>query len=106
MLVDGSEGEGLGRLGRGQPVEPVLEDGVDVAVGANADGQGPGTGGLAADRAVAAAEAKMLGSADHIECDRVLQELTGETSTCRTVVLLVSAANVAAAVGAYRIPRR
>jgi hypothetical protein len=58
MLVDGSQGEGLGRLGRGQPVEPVLEDRVDVAVGADADGQGAGTGGLKAGGAVAAAEAE------------------------------------------------
>jgi hypothetical protein len=48
MLVDGSEGELLGGRGRGQAVEPVLEDGVDVAVGADADGQRAGTGRLEA----------------------------------------------------------
>jgi hypothetical protein len=58
MLVDGSQGKELGRLGRGQPVEPVLEDRVDVAVGADADGQGAGAGGLEAGGAVAAAEAE------------------------------------------------
>jgi hypothetical protein len=56
--VGGSEGEWLGRLGWGQAVEPVLEDRVDVAVGAHADGQGPGTGGLEAGGAVAAAKAQ------------------------------------------------
>jgi hypothetical protein len=58
MLVDGSEGERLDGLRRGQPVEPVFEDRVDVAVGANADGQGPGTGGLEPGGAIAAAEAE------------------------------------------------
>ena len=58
MPVDGSEGEGLDRRGRGQPVESVLEDGVDMTVGADADGQGPSTGGLEAGGAVAAAEAE------------------------------------------------
>ena len=57
MLVDGSEGELLGGLGERQAVEPVLEDRVDVTVGADADGQSPGTGGLEAGGAITAAEA-------------------------------------------------
>jgi hypothetical protein len=47
-----------GGLARGEAVEPVLEDRVDVAVGAGADGLGPGTGGLEPGGAVAAAEAE------------------------------------------------
>ncbi len=58
MLVGGSKRELLGGLGRGQAVEPVLEDRVDVAVGADADEQRAGTGGLEAGGAVAAAEAE------------------------------------------------
>ena len=58
MLVGGSERELLGRLGLGQAVEPVLEDRVDVAVGADADDQSAGTGGLEAGGAIAAAEAE------------------------------------------------
>ena len=58
MLVGGSKRELLGGLGRGQAVEPVLEDRVDVTVGADADRQRPGTGGLEAGGAIAAAEAE------------------------------------------------
>src|SRR3989442_4878884 len=58
MLVGGSKRELLGGLGRGQAVEPVLEDRVDVAVGADANEQRPGTGSLEAGGAVAAAEAE------------------------------------------------
>ena len=60
--MDGSEGERLSGLGRGQTVEPVLGDGVDVAVGADADGQGASTGGLKPGGAVAAAEAEQPGA--------------------------------------------
>src|SRR4249920_3473316 len=41
MFVSGVEGElPLGLGGEGEPVEAVLEDGVDVAVGARLDGAG------------------------------------------------------------------
>ena len=56
--MHGREGKRLRRHGRRQAVEAVLEDGVDVAVGADADEQGPRTGGLEAGGAVAATEAK------------------------------------------------
>jgi hypothetical protein len=45
MLMDGSEWELLGGLGRRETVEPVLEDRVDVAVRADTDSEGAGAGG-------------------------------------------------------------
>ena len=54
--MGGSEGEWLGGLGKRQAIEPVLEDRIDVAVGADTDRQGAGTGGFQAQSAVAAAE--------------------------------------------------
>jgi hypothetical protein len=59
VLVGGHEGElrmGLG--GKGQPIEAVLEDGADVAVGAGAGGAGAGAGGFRAVDAVALGEAQ------------------------------------------------
>jgi len=53
MFVDGGEGE-LPRGGRRpEPVEAVLEDGVDVTVGASLDSAGAGTSSLQPVRAVA-----------------------------------------------------
>jgi len=53
LCVGGQERE-LGWGDRpGQPVEAMFEDGVDMPVGARADGDGPGTGGLEAGVAVA-----------------------------------------------------
>ena len=56
--MDGSERERLDGLRDRQAVEPVLENGVHVAIGADPDRQRAGTGGLETRGPVAAAEAK------------------------------------------------
>ena len=48
MLVDRRGPARRGGLGQGQPVEAVLEDRVDVPIGAGADGEGAGARGLEA----------------------------------------------------------
>jgi len=42
VFVDGGEGKRRRGRGRCEPVEAVLEDRVDVAIGAGLDGAGPG----------------------------------------------------------------
>src|SRR5439155_19042952 len=58
MFVDRSEGELRRGRGRGESVEAVLEDRVDVAVGARVDRAGAGAGGLEALGAVALGQAQ------------------------------------------------
>src|SRR5712691_755191 len=58
MFVDRGEGELPYGLRPGEPVEPVLQDRVDMAIGAGLDGAGAGTGGLEPLRAVALGEAQ------------------------------------------------
>ena len=56
LLVDGHERELRGSGRPRQPVEAMFEDRVDMPVGARADGDGPGTGGLQAGVAIALGE--------------------------------------------------
>jgi hypothetical protein len=59
VFVGGHEAELRVRLGgEGQPIEAVLEDGVDVSVGAGVGGAGAGTGRFQALDAVTLGEAQ------------------------------------------------
>jgi hypothetical protein len=64
VFVDGGEGELRRGHGRGEPVEPVLEDRVDVAIGAGLDGVGPGAGRFEPLRASAWPVARCRGTSD------------------------------------------
>src|SRR5688572_10250619 len=57
VFVDGGEGELRRGGGRGEPVEAVLEDRIDVAIRARLDRDGAGAGGLEPLRAVALGQA-------------------------------------------------
>src|SRR5438128_2017838 len=56
MFVGGGQGEWRRGLRRGEPIEAVLEHGVDMPVGAGADRDGAGAGGLQARLAIPLAE--------------------------------------------------
>ena len=59
MFVGGGEGELPLRLGgEGEPIEAVLEDGVDVPVGARLDGAGSRAGGFEPLNAIPLGEAQ------------------------------------------------
>src|SRR5437899_7565690 len=58
VFVDGGEGERRRGRRRGEPVEAVLEDRVDVAIGAGLDGAGPGARRFEPLQAVALGQAQ------------------------------------------------
>src|SRR5216684_6542569 len=58
VFVDGREGELRRGRGRREPIQAVLEDRVDVAIGARLHGAGAGAGGLESRQAVALGQAQ------------------------------------------------
>src|SRR5712691_1693376 len=84
MFVDRGEGELRYGLRPGEPVEPVLQDRVDMAIGAGLDGAGAGAGGLEPLRAVALGEAPPMGR----DALAAVKDLDGRRGQARVDVLV------------------